>query len=95
MENNNYQGNCQQEEQQWVCPDCETVNTGSNCTVCGCPRPAEKQEPEIPRMSGEQGSYEDALREWTCPACETRNVGKICTVCGSVSYTHLTLPTKA
>ena len=82
MENNNYQGNCQQEEQQWVCPDCETVNTGKNCTVCGCPRPAEKQEPEIPQMSGEQGSYEDALREWTCPACETRNVGKICTVCG-------------
>lgn len=82
MENNNYQGNCQQEEQQWVCPDCETVNIGSNCTVCGCPRPDEKQEPEIPQMSGEQGSYEDALREWTCPACETRNVGKICTVCG-------------
>lgn len=82
MDNKENQGNYGQMEQQWVCPDCETVNIGSNCTVCGCPRPAEKQEPEISQMSGEQGSYEDALPEWICPACETRNVGKICTVCG-------------
>lgn len=82
MDNKENQGNYLQMEQTWVCPDCETVNIGSNCTVCGCLRPDEKQEPEISQMSGEQGSYEDALPEWICPACETRNVGKICTVCG-------------
>lgn len=82
MVNNDNQGNYQQSEQQWVCPDCETVNTGNNCAVCGCLRPAEKRETETFQESDGQGSYEEALSEWVCPDCETRNVGKICTVCG-------------
>ncbi len=82
MDNKENQGNYLQMEQPWACPDCETVNTGSNCAVCGCPRPDEKQEPEPVPTFVEQGSYKDALQEWICPNCETRNVGKTCTACG-------------
>ena len=82
MENFDNQGNYQQSEQQWTCPDCETVNTGKNCAVCGCLRPDEKQESEPVPTFVEQGSYKDALQEWICPYCETRNTGNVCTVCG-------------
>lgn len=78
--NNNNQGSYAQPEQQWVCPDCETVNTGDNCTVCGCPRPQEKPEEE--QIVNEQGSYTENVQTWVCPECETRNTGNICTVCG-------------
>ena len=44
MENNDNQGSYLQSEPQWICPDCETVNSGDNCTVCGCPRPQKKRD---------------------------------------------------
>ncbi len=31
------------EERQWVCPNCETVNTNHICAVCGRARPSEMQ----------------------------------------------------
>ena len=89
MDNKENQGNYLQMEQPWVCPDCETVNIGSNCAVCGCLRPDEKQEPEPVPTFVEQGSYKDALQEWICPNCETRNVGKTCTACGYSSPTQV------
>ncbi len=82
MGNHDNQGSYQPSEQQWVCPGCETVNTGNNCQVCGCPRPADKQETQTLQASEGQGSYQEALSEWRCPDCETRNIGKVCTVCG-------------
>lgn len=84
MENNDNQGNYQQSEQHWACLECETLNTGDCCAVCGCPRPAEKQKPESLQTSEGQGSYEDALPEWICPNCETHNTGNVCIVCGCV-----------
>lgn len=32
------------EERQWVCPNCETINTGDICTVCGSTRPMQYQK---------------------------------------------------
>lgn len=82
MDHKKDQGYLAQMEQKWVCQDCETLNTGDCCAVCGCPRPAEKQKPEPPQTLEGQGGYEETLPEWICPDCETRNTGKICTVCG-------------
>lgn len=31
------------EERQWICPNCETVNTDHICAVCGKARPSQKQ----------------------------------------------------
>lgn len=82
MENNDNQGSYQQSEQQWICPDCETVNTGDNCTICGCPHPRQKPEGEAQETADEQGSYEETVQEWICPNCEIHNTGNVCTVCG-------------
>lgn len=82
MENKENQGCFAQAEQQWICPDCETVNTGDNCTICGCPRPRKKQEDSAQKTATEQGRYQEAVQEWICPDCETRNTGAICAACG-------------
>lgn len=82
MENRENQGSYAQTERQWVCPDCETVNTGDSCAICGCPRPQKKPEGEAQETAVEQGSYQETVREWICPDCETNNTGKTCTVCG-------------
>ena len=82
MENSDNQGNYQQAEQQWICPDCETVNSGDNCTVCGCPRPQKKRDDGAQETAAEQGCYAQTLPEWICPDCETRNTGAICAACG-------------
>ena len=82
MENKENQGCSAQAEQQWICPDCETVNTGDNCTICGCPRPRKKQEDSAQKTSTEQGRYQEAVQEWICPDCETRNTGAVCAACG-------------
>lgn len=57
MENNDNQGSYLQSEPQWICPDCETVNSGDNCTVCGCPRPQKKRDYGAQETAAEQGSY--------------------------------------
>lgn len=82
MENNDNQGSYLQSEPQWICPDCETVNSGDNCTVCGCPRPQKKRDYGAQETAAEQGSYQEAVQEWICPDCETRNTGAICAACG-------------
>ena len=81
MPKKEYQGSFA-EEWQWICPDCETVNTGECCTVCGCPRPQKKQEGGAQKTAAEQGSYQEAVQEWICPDCETHNTGTTCIVCG-------------
>ena len=92
MENSDIQGNYQQSEPQWVCPDCEIVNSGDNCTVCGCPRPQKKREESVQETATEQGRFQETateqgcyaqtLPEWICPDCETRNTGAVCAACG-------------
>lgn len=92
MEGNDNQGTYQQSEPQWVCPDCETVNSGDNCTVCGCPRPQKKREDSVQETAAEQGCcqetateqgrYQETVPEWICPDCETRNTGAVCAACG-------------
>lgn len=81
MPKKEYQGSFA-EEWQWICPDCETVNTGECCTVCGCPRPQKKQEDNPQQTATEQGSYQEAVQKWICPDCETHNTGTTCIVCG-------------
>ena len=82
MVDNENQGNFRKDEQQWTCSDCETINTGEYCTVCGCPRPQKKQEDNPQQTATEQGSYQEAVQEWICPDCETHNTGTTCIVCG-------------
>ena len=41
------------EERQWICPNCETVNTDQICTVCGRARP-----PQTQGQSQTQGQYQ-------------------------------------
>lgn len=82
MENKENQGCFAQAKQQWICPDCETVNIGDNCTVCGFLRPQKKQKDREQETTTEQGSYQENIREWICPDCETRNTGAICAACG-------------
>lgn len=82
MVDNENQGNFRKDEQQWTCSDCETINTGEYCTVCGCPRPQKKQEGSAQKTAAEQGSYEETAQEWICPNCEIHNTGETCAVCG-------------
>ncbi len=51
----------------WVCPACNTQNTGKFCTNCGAAAPA-----PAPSEGG----------QWFCPDCGTKNEGKFCTNCG-------------
>ena len=69
MVDNENQGNFRKDEQQWTCSDCETINTGEYCTVCGCPRPQKKQEDNPQQTATEQGSDQEAVQEWICPDC--------------------------
>lgn len=77
MEHTENQGNYLQSGQQWICPDCESVNTADSCVVCGCSRPQRKTVDD-----DGQGSYPDAVLEWVCPDCETVNTGASCIICG-------------
>lgn len=80
MDNIESQVSYAQAEQQWVCPECETINTGDSCKVCGCSRPQEK--PAEKPVSNQQGNYTEDVSEWICPECETCNTGVVCAVCG-------------
>ena len=82
MDHKKDQGHLEQMEQKWVCPDCETVNSGNNCAVCGCLRPQKKREESVQETATEQGGYQDTVPEWICPDCETHNTGAVCAVCG-------------
>ena len=35
-------------QEKWQCPDCETINTGSVCSVCGSPRNEPQPPPSMP-----------------------------------------------
>lgn len=35
-------------QEKWQCPDCETINTGSVCSVCGSPQNAPLPPPPLP-----------------------------------------------
>lgn len=44
MEITQDQGSYTETEEKWICPNCETRNTGDTCIVCGSPRPVTKAE---------------------------------------------------
>lgn len=54
---------------RWICPNCETINQGESCVICGFHN--------IPETSGEENV-------WICPDCATGNRADFCTTCGRV-----------
>lgn len=72
MEQFNQSINNSQSGTAWQCPECETINSGSQCYICGHPKPQEqKPDPEPEKYQ-------------ICPRCHGQNSvdAVYCSTCG-------------
>lgn len=78
MEQFNHSINNSQSGTTWQCPECETINSGSQCYVCGHPKPQEKKPDPVPSPDPEPEQYR------ICPRCQGKNSvdAVYCSACG-------------
>lgn len=77
-------------ELQWTCPNCNTLNPGSeeHCISCGAPQPPDVEFTQADRQElitdGELIAKAEAGADFHCPYCGTRNPAgtEICSNCG-------------
>lgn len=79
----------QEEEKSWICPNCQTQNTGRFCSECGTKKQEEQiwicpncQTQNTGKFCSECGTKKEE-GVWTCPNCQTQNTGKFCSECGT------------
>ncbi len=74
---------------KWICPTCQTENSGRFCSGCGAGKPAEGEWFCPNCKTGNRGYFcsncgarkpEDG--KWLCPNCGAENSGNYCSDCG-------------